>query len=249
MLMNPDDIAKLSLEFEQASPDAIITWAIETYRPDIAMSSSFQTQSLPLLHMVTRVYPDIRIFFLETGLHFWETMIFRQQIETDWKLNIVDLHYGERWRNFLKIYGRDLPKEDPNLCCYLRKVEPMQDALQGLKAWITGIRRDQTTARAAAKILEPQPDGLLKINPLLNWSESEVEAYRREHKLPEHPLTVWGYASIGCAPCTRPIRPGESPRAGRWAGTGKTECGLHTEMFRQKVQSPEDLARFKQDNE
>lgn len=239
-----EEIVRLSIEFEEASPQEIIRWAVETFAPEIAMSSSFQTQSLPLLHMVKRIYPDIRVFFLDTGLHFWETLIFRQQIENEWGLKVIDLHYAERWRPFLETYGRDLPKQDPNLCCYIRKVQPMQEALRGLQAWITGIRRDQTATRAAAQILEPQPDGLLKINPLLNWTEAEVEAYRQEYKLPEHPLTVWGYASIGCAPCTRPIRPGEPSRAGRWAGTGKTECGLHTELFRTKLESPDDLARL-----
>lgn len=244
MNTNPEAIAQLSQEFEQAAPEEIIRWAVKTFAPDIAMSSSFQTQSLPLLHMVTRIYPEIRIFFLDTGLHFWETLIFRQQIESEFNLRVIDLHYDERWRPFLEVY-RDLPKEDPTLCCYIRKVQPMQQALSGLRAWITGIRRDQTKQRAAARILEPQPDGLLKVNPLLNWTESDVEAYRQRYHLPEHPLTVWGYASIGCAPCTRPIRPGESPRAGRWAGTGKTECGLHTELFRKRLESPADLERLR----
>lgn len=239
-----EEISRLSEEFEQATPEEIITWAVKAFAPDIAMSSSFQTQSLPLLHMVTRIYPEIRVFFLDTGLHFWETLIFRQQIENDFNLKVIDLHYDERWRPFLEVY-RDLPKEDPTLCCYIRKVQPMQQALRGLRAWITGIRRDQTAARAAARILEPQPEGLLKINPLLNWTEADVEAYRQQHRLPEHPLTVWGYASIGCAPCTRPIRPGEPPRAGRWAGTGKTECGLHTELFRKRLESPADLERVR----
>jgi phosphoadenosine phosphosulfate reductase len=239
------NIPQLAKKFEQAAPEEIITWAVENYWPDVAFSSSFQTQSLPLLHMVTHIKPDIRIFFLETGFHFWETMIFRGQIQEHWNLNVVDLQYDQRWRPFMQLYGRNLPKEDPNLCCYIRKVQPMQEALQGIRAWITGIRRDQTAARASAQILELQPDGLLKVNPLLNWTERDIEAYRREHKLPEHPLTVWGYASIGCAPCTRPIQPGEDPRAGRWAGTGKTECGLHTEMFREKGHTPDDLKQFK----
>ncbi len=244
MSLDTEEISRLSEAFEQAGPQEIIRWAVETFAPDIAMSSSFQTQSLPLLHMVTRLYPDIRVFFLDTGLHFWETLIFRQQIESEFHLKVIDLHYDERWRPFLEVY-RDLPKEDPTLCCYIRKVQPMQQALRGLRAWITGIRRDQTATRATAKILEPQPDGLLKINPLLNWKEADVEAYRQQYRLPEHPLTVWGYASIGCAPCTRPIRPGEAPRAGRWAGTGKTECGLHTELFRKRLESPADLERVR----
>jgi phosphoadenosine phosphosulfate reductase len=117
----------------------------------------------------------------------------------------------------------------------------MQRALAGVKAWISGIRRDQTSHRASAQILELQQDGLLKINPMLNWSGDDVWQYIREHNLPEHPLFAQGYTSIGCVPCTRPVNPGEDARSGRWKGMGKTECGLHTEMFTQKGRSPAEV--------
>jgi phosphoadenosine phosphosulfate reductase len=227
-----EQIQALSKEFESKSPREIIAWSVQTFLPEIAASSSFQTQSLPLLHMIAQVQPALPIFFLDTGFHFWETLLFREQLERIWGLNIVDLRADDRWQVFLNRFGRDLYMTDPDLCCYLRKVQPMQKALKQLRAWISGIRRDQTTDRAQAQILELEPDGLIKINPLLNWTKKDVQDYIRNHNLPIHPLTQMGYQSIGCKVCTRAVLPGEDERAGRWSGTGKTECGLHTEMFR-----------------
>ena len=131
----------------------------------------------------------------------------------------------------------------PTCAATSTRSSPCRRLWQGLKAWITGIRRDQTKVRAQARILELQEDGLLKVNPLLNWKNTDIEAYRVAHNLPEHPLLKKGYRSIGCAPCTRPVQPGEDERAGRWAGSGKTECGLHTEMFQQKDMDTNDAQR------
>ncbi len=228
------EIAALSAQFETKTPQEIIQWAVENCAPEIAMSTSFQTQSMPLLHMVTRAMPDIRVLFLDTGYHFWDTQIFREHIQHKWNLNVVDVHRDVRWDNFVRQNVRTLPLEDADLCCYIHKVQPMQKALQGLKAWITGIRRDQTPERAQAQILEYQEDGLLKVNPLLNWTKRDIQAYILENDLPPHPLFEQGYRSVGCAPCTVPIGPGDEDRAGRWFGRGKTECGLHTELFKHK---------------
>ena len=228
------DIESLSAEFENKAPLEIIQWAVAKFAPEIAVSTSFQTQSMPLLHMVTRVKPDIRILFLDTGYHFWDTLTFRERIQHEWNLNIVDLYRDSRWDSFVRDHIRTLPLEDANLCCYLHKVQPMQKALGGLRAWITGIRRDQTPERAQAHILEVEGDGLVKVNPLLNWTKADIWRYREEHDLPAHPLFERGFRSVGCAPCTVAVGAGEDDRAGRWAGRGKTECGLHTELFRHK---------------
>ncbi len=184
--------------------------------------------------MVTQIMPGIRILFLDTGYHFWDTLTFREGMEHDWNLNVVDLYRDSRWDTFVRDHIRTLPVEDPNLCCYLHKVQPMQKALSGLWAWITGIRRDQTPERARAHILELEADGLLKVNPLLNWTKADIQRYRGEHNLPPHPLYKRGFRSVGCAPCTVAVGAGEDDRAGRWAGRGKTECGLHTDLFRHK---------------
>ena len=125
---------------------------------------------------------------MDTGYHFWDTLIFRERIAAEWKLNVLDLYRDTRWDVFARQHTRSLPVDDPNLCCFLHKVQPMQNALKDLKAWISGIRRDQTPTRAKARILELQEDGLLKINPLLNWTKADVDAYIKQHHLPVHPL-------------------------------------------------------------
>lgn len=233
-MLTPLEIERLSDEFETKTPQEIISWAVDTFWPQIALSSSFQTQSMPLLHMASEIRRDILIFFLDTGYHFWETSIFREQIASDWHLNVLDLYRDTRWDIFARQRTRSLPVEDPNLCCFIHKVQPMQKALKDMLAWISGIRRDQTSVRASAKILELQSDGLIKINPLLNWTKADVNRYMEEHSLPTHPLLEKGYRSIGCAPCTVAIGLNADERAGRWAGQDKVECGLHTEMFQYK---------------
>jgi phosphoadenosine phosphosulfate reductase len=232
--LTAEKIFQLSTEMEQSTPEEILRWSLAEFSPSIAMSSSFQTQSLPLLHMTSRLMPDIRVFFLDTGYHFWDSLMFREQLTREWHLNVVNLYRDPTWDVFRRRFGRELPRVDPNLCCFIHKVQPMQKALQGVRAWITGIRRDQTANRARAHILELQPDGLIKVNPLLNWNRTHMAAYAMLYNLPEHPLLEKGYPSIGCAPCTRPVVEGEDERAGRWAGRGKTECGLHTELFQKR---------------
>ena len=234
-MFDKKEVDALSAQFEAKTPQEIIRWAVDTFAPDIAMSASFQTQSMPLLHMAIHIKPDLRIFFLDTGYHFWDTLIFREKIQHEWKLNVVDLYRDSRWDVFARQNTRTLPMEDPNLCCYIHKVQPMQKALSGLRAWISGIRRDQTAERSHAKILELQDDGLLKVNPLLTWTKRDVQAYMDEHRLPRHPLYERGYRSIGCAPCTVAVGLNDDDRAGRWAGRGKTECGLHTDLFKHKT--------------
>jgi phosphoadenosine phosphosulfate reductase len=234
-MLSQDEIERLSQEFETRSPQEIIQWAVAEFWPQVALSSSFQTQSVPLLHMASLVRHDILIFFLDTGYHFWETLLFQEQLASHWQLNVLSLYRDARWDEFTRERIRSLPVEDPNLCCFIHKVQPMQRALQDMKAWITGIRRDQTADRANARILELQDDGLLKVNPLLNWTKEDVKRYSIEHRLPAHPKYQQGYRSIGCAPCTVAIGVNDDERSGRWAGRGKVECGLHTSMFTHKA--------------
>ena len=233
-MLSVEEIKQRSQEFEGKTPQEILKWAIDAFWPQIAMSSSFQTQSVPLLHMVSQVNRNVLIYFLDTGYHFWETATFREQLASEWHLNVLDLYREARWDSLMKGNVRSLPLDDPNLCCFIHKVQPMQKALTDMQAWISGIRRDQTAVRAHAQILELQEDGLLKINPLLNWTKVNVKQYMEEHNLPSHPLLEKGYRSVGCAPCTVAIGVNDDERAGRRQGRGKLECGLHTEMFKQK---------------
>lgn len=241
-MLTPLQIAGLSEEFEKQTPQEIVAWAMDEFWPQIALSSSFQTQSVPLLHMASQIKRGLPILFLDTGYHFWETSIFREKLASDWQLNVVDLYRDSRWDLLTRGRTRTLPLEDPNLCCFIHKVQPMQRAMKDVLAWISGIRRDQTPVRAQARILELQTDGLLKINPLLNWTKADVQKYMEEYDLPSHPLYEKGYRSVGCAPCTIAIGVSDDERAGRWQGRGKTECGLHTEMFRHQ-----DFSKLKGD--
>lgn len=208
---------------ETAPPEDILRWAVAEFAPDVAMSSSFQTQSLPLLHMVSRVAPSLPVIFLDTGYHFPETLRFRDRLVKEWGLELVVArpHPDEA--------RPGLYAQDPDRCCQVHKVEPMRHAMRGLRAWISGVRRDQTDARSGLRVVERTND-LVRIHPLAGWTSRDVWSYIDRYDLPAHPLFSQGYVSIGCAPCTRPVQIGMDERSGRWAGRGKTECGLHTTM-------------------
>lgn len=246
--MSPNlNFQDLNEKFETESPPAIIAWAAETFRPDIAMSCSFQTQSLPLLHIISQVAPDLPVMFVDTGYHFPETLVFRDQLVDKWNLNLQIVRAETPREKFIQLHGHDLYQRNPDLCCFINRVEPMQRATAGLQAWISGIRRDQSATRAKRKILEQTPTGLLRVHPMANWTRQEVWQYIHDHNLPEHPLLSQGYPSIGCAPCTQPIFAGQDERAGRWAGQTKTECGLHTLLGGGAVDAPVETADVEQD--
>ena len=220
-------------EMEHWTPHQIIAWAARVLGDDVAMTSSFQQQSLALLHIVSRAAPQLTIYFLDTGYHFAETISFKNKISELLCLHVIDIHPEMSPQEQEVRYGPELWRTNPDLCCYLNKVQPLKKALARYRAWITGIRRDQSPARANAEVVEIRDDGLIKINPLVTWTHDDVFRYIAFHRLPTHPLYDRGYKSIGCEPCTRPIKETEDERAGRWAGSKKTECGLHT-VFRVK---------------
>lgn len=236
-MFTEQDINQLNADFAAARPEAILQWAVETLKRDIAASSSFQTQGVPLLHMISRIQPSLPIIFLDTGYHFPETLVFRDQLVNDWKLNLRVVRAAMSRHEFVRRYGGELFRRDPDQCCYINKVEPMQRAIAGLRGWISGIRRDESQARASIRTIERTPQGVLRIHPLANWTKHDIWQYIDDHHLPEHPLLAQGYLSIGCAPCTRPVLPGDDERAGRWADHEKVECGLHT-LLRGSVASP-----------
>jgi phosphoadenosine phosphosulfate reductase len=221
------DIPLLNARFEGAAAEEILAWAWETFGSTALVSSSFQTQSVPLLHLVSRVCPEMPVIFIDTGFHFPETLTFRDRLQATYHLNVMVLRPTMTQSELFQQYGEGLYRRDPDLCCYINKVSPMQWAVSRAKAWISGVRRDQTANRQAMKVLEPQASGLLQIHPLLNWTKDDVRAYHQAHDLIVHPLYHLGYVSVGCAPCTRPVFFGENERAGRWADSEKNECGLH----------------------
>jgi phosphoadenosine phosphosulfate reductase len=230
------DVDRIAQRLAGTPPEEILRWAAETFGADVVASSSFQTQSMPLLHMISRACPGMPVLFLDTGFHFPETIAYRDQVVAALGLNLRVLHCRIERDAFMRCYGT-LYRSDPDLCCYLNKVEPLARALAGQKAWIAGIRRDQTSARSSTPVFALGDDRVYKISPLAAWTSEQVDAYVERHGLPVHPLTRQGYASIGCKPCTRAIAPGVDPRAGRWPGTDKTECGIHEEHWARKGES------------
>lgn len=225
--VGPGPLDALNRRLEARSPTEVLAWAWDELGPEAAASSSFQTQSVPLLHMISRVVAAMPVLFLDTGFHFPETLAFRDRLVRQLGLKLEVLRASGGARGVGLRYG-ELYRTDPDLCCHLNKVEPMERIQRRLRGWITGIRRDQTVGRRGVEIVSRLPNGVIKVCPLAGWTAVDVEAYLARHRLPRHPLEGQGFASIGCAPCTRPVRIGENARAGRWAGHEKTECGLHT---------------------
>ncbi|MBN1994017.1 MAG: phosphoadenylyl-sulfate reductase [Anaerolineae bacterium] len=221
----------LNKRFAHSSAEEILQWAWDTFGSHVTASSSFQTQSVPLLHLISQVCPEMPVIFLDTGFHFPETLAFRDNLHTRFGLNLVIVRPAIEKSQLADQYGAALYRRDPDLCCYIHKVEPMQRALAGFEGWISGIRRDQTANRQNLPVLETQPTGPLKIYPLLEWTRAQIDEYIQRHQLPTHPLFAKGYRSIGCAPCTRPVLLNEDDRAGRWAGIDKNECGLHLNLM------------------
>ncbi|MDQ3538023.1 MAG: phosphoadenylyl-sulfate reductase [Actinomycetota bacterium] len=209
--------------------DRILAWAAGVV-PRFVVTSSFGAESAPLLHMLSRVAPKVPVVFLDTGFHFPETMDHRRQLAADLGLTVLDIRPGVSVAQQAERYGPALYERSPETCCQLRKTMPLRRILAGHDGWATGVRRVQTPERAATPVVEARRhDGrwLVKVAPLAAWTDGDIEAYARAHDLPRHPLAARGYRSIGCAPCTRAAAPNEDPRAGRWAGSGKTECGIH----------------------
>lgn len=217
---------------ETGDPRTILTWAAATI-PRLAVATSFQSSGLVILHQMREIRADVPVLFLDTGFHFDETLAFKERITRMWDLNVADLR-GEHGsaRRQAEIHGPELFKTDPDKCCFINKVEPLQRALQDYDGWISGLRRDQSPMRSETPIVEaqllPSGDEVMKIHPLAHWTRDDVAAYVTEHSIPTHPLLEQGFRSIGCQPCTRAISDNEDERAGRWDGQAKTECGIHS---------------------
>lgn len=225
-----DDLDHAARELEDASPQEILEWAMDTYRPKITLACSFGGPTgMALLDMVMQIAPETPVFYLETGFLFPET---HQLIElSKRKYSIAPQAVQTRLTVAQQTaeYGEALWERDPDRCCELRKVLPQREALQGYDAWITGLRRDQSSTRQATPVVAwDKKFGLVKLCPLARWDERAVWRYIYDHEVPYNQLHDQGYPSIGCTNCTRPVAPGEDLRAGRWSGFTKTECGLHT---------------------
>lgn len=222
-------VAELNRALTGATPEAVLERALtDRALGPLALVSSFGADSVVLLHMVAQRAPDLPVIFLDTEMLFAETLAYQAELAET--LGLRDVRRIRPGRAALLERDNEglLHLHDPDACCALRKAEPLEDALTGFGGWITGRKRFQAGTRAALEHLEPE-GGRIKVNPLAHWGRGDIAAYMDRHALPRHPLVARGYPSIGCAPCTAPVAPGEDERAGRWRDRDKVECGIHFE--------------------
>ena len=217
--------ALLDARLRSAEPQKILQTAVERFGDKLALVSSFGTESAPLLHMVAQIDPAIPVLFLDTGMLFGQTLDYRQKLAAE--LGLTDVRDLRPLYQDLAVQdpGQDLWKRDTDACCNIRKVLPLDHALAEFDAWITGRKRFHGGARLRLKVVE-EVEGKIKFNPLANWTREQLAQYAEAHGLPAHPLVEFGYPSVGCWPCTQPADDGDV-RSGRWAGSEKTECGIH----------------------
>ncbi|WP_069812492.1 phosphoadenylyl-sulfate reductase [Streptomyces sp. TP-A0874] len=211
---------------EDAPALDILRWAADTFGSRFCVTSSME--DAVVAHLASRAVPGVDVVFLDTGYHFPETIGTRDAVAAVLDVRLITLTPRQTVAEQDAEYGAALYERDPDLCCALRKVEPLSRGLVGYDAWATGLRRDESPTRADTPVVGWDPKrGKVKIAPIARWSQQDVDGYVLEHGVLTNPLLGDGYASVGCAPCTRRVREGEDARAGRWAGRGKTECGLH----------------------
>lgn len=203
-------------------------------RRKMFVSSSFQTQSIVLLHLISKIDSSIPVVFLNTGYLFPETIEYRKLVAEKFSLNVIDLKPLVPKNLQRDASGNLFFTSDPDYCCYLNKVQPLDPLLAEFDVWINGVRADQSSTRAEFKTEDFAPHQVIRFHPMLDWTKQMVWAYIKEHNLPRHPLDEKGFVSIGCEPCTRRILPGDDERAGRWYGMKKNECGLNTELVIKK---------------
>ena len=219
-------VSHVGAELELAPAEVIIEWAVATFGERFAITSSMG--DAVLAHLASTVAPGIDVVFLDTGYHFAETIGTRDAVEATLPVNLLTITPVQSVAEQDAEHGTDLYRTDPDLCCALRKVAPLNEALSHYDAWATGLRRAETHNRVIAPVVGwDARKGKVKVSPLARWSDEQVERYVLDHGVLVNPLVHDGYPSIGCRPCTRRVAPGDDPRSGRWAGTSKTECGIH----------------------
>jgi phosphoadenosine phosphosulfate reductase len=223
-----EQIASANAALAEATPPTILRWAAATFGRKLTMATAFGPEGCCLIHLLAEIDPDVRVFNLDTGYQFAETLELRERIKARYGIEVEYIRPELTVAEYEAEHGGPLYRIRPDQCCHDRKVLPLRRAVAGYDAWVSAIRRDQTRERAAAGVVQWDPKfSLVKVNPLLAWTNKDVWNFIAAHDVPYNPLHDRGYPSIGCWPCTRPVEDGEDERAGRWAGTGKKECGLH----------------------
>jgi phosphoadenosine phosphosulfate reductase len=226
--LSPVQFATVNRELETASPQRILRWAVEIFFPKLTMATAFGAEGCCLIHMLADIQPGVRIFNLDTGYQFPETLQLRDRIKDRYGIEVEFIRPEMTVAEYEEDHGGPLYRHRPDQCCHDRKVLPLRSAVAGYNAWISAIRGDQTHDRAAASVVQwDSKFNLVKVNPLLGWTKKDVWSFILKHDIPYNPLHDQGYPSIGCWPCTQAVGEGEDERAGRWAGLKKKECGLH----------------------
>lgn len=232
--LNPGEVAALAAEFESASATEILQWAYGQFGSSAAIGTSFQGAGLVTIHHAVNAGLPLPVFTIDTGLLFPETLELKGRLEKYFGIVIESLIPERTVEEQALDIAPELWTGNPDLCCTMRKVEPLQKKLNQLDAWIVGLRREQSAGRSQIGILELyefdklREKNILKVNPLAQWSRDQVWDYIRHHGIPYNPLMDRGFRSIGCHPCTRVVISGQDDRAGRWTGFDKSECGIHT---------------------
>src|SRR5258707_6016422 len=223
-----EEVGELQIAAESWKPERVLEWAFERFGNTVAISSAFGAEGMALIDIASRVRKNFRLFTLDTEFLFPETYNLMDRVEERYGVTIERVYPLVSPEEQERVYGSALWERQADQCCNLRKVEPLRRKLTELGAWITSIRRDPTaTGASASKVQWDEKFGLVKINPIADWSSKQVWQYIRQHDVPYNVLHERSYPSIGCTHCTRAVLPGEDPRAGRWSGSSKTECGLH----------------------
>lgn len=222
------EVNLLAEHFETRRVEEVLEWAAARYSPKLVMTSNFGVEGVVLLDHLMRVAPETPVVYLNTGFQFPETDEVKNRLRDRYKFQLIEARSVLTVEEQAKIYGERLYETNSDLCCRIRKVEPLQRALAGFDGWLAALRRDQSATRAAIKIVEwNERHQLAKIHPLAKWIRSDVWSYIVKHDLPYNRLYDDGYTSVGCQPCTRQVGAGEHERSGRWAGSRKQECGIH----------------------
>ncbi|MGG5258857.1 phosphoadenylyl-sulfate reductase [Phycicoccus avicenniae] len=210
----------------EASADEVVAWAARTFPGTLAVASSMENAALP--HLVSQHAPGVDIVFLDTGYHFAETLGARDEVEFSLDVTVRSIRPRLSVAEQDAAYGPRLHDRDPGACCRMRKVEPLREALTAYECWMSGVRRDESAARAGTQLVTfDETNGIVKVNPFAAWSADDVMGYAMRNRVPMNLLLSDEYPSIGCGPCTARVEPGADPRSGRWAGSSKTECGIH----------------------
>jgi len=227
-VISAEKIRTANRQLEGATAQEILRWAVQQFHPHLTMATAFGAEGCCLIQMLAEIEPGVRVFNLDTGYQFAETLELRERLQQRYGIEVELLRPELTVAEYEARHGGPLYRTDPGQCCHDRKVVPLRRALAGYDAWVSAIRRDQTADRALAEVVQADGKfGLVKVNPLLNWTRRDVWRFLAAHDVPYNPLHDRGFPSIGCWPCTRAVAAGADERAGRWAGTDRKECGLH----------------------